>query len=101
MVAEAIEELGIEWASRNRPTPATHAGRKHRDAGCRSRWPTGTSWLNQVEIWFSILSRKCLRYRSFESVRGLTTAIYRFVKRWNETMARPFEWTHTGKVLHA
>ena len=63
--------------------------------------PYHGSWLNQVEIWFCILTRKCLRHRSFDSVRALAGAINRFVRRWNATMARPFAWTYTGKVLHA
>jgi len=63
--------------------------------------PFHGSWLNQVELWFSILSRKCLRGRSFTSVRKLANAIYRFADRWNRELAKPFEWTYTGKVLHA
>jgi transposase len=63
--------------------------------------PFHGSWLNQVEIWFSILTSKCLRGRPFGSVGELATAILRFAKRWNRELARPFEWTYTGKVLHA
>jgi transposase len=60
--------------------------------------PTYSSWLNQVECWFSILSRSALRGASFTSPRQLREAIDRFVKVYNET-AVPFEW---GKaVLHA
>lgn len=63
--------------------------------------PYHGSWLNQMEIWFGIMSGKCLRGRSFTSVRKLANAVYRFVRRWNREMARPFNWTYTGKVLHA
>jgi transposase len=63
--------------------------------------PKHGSWLNQIEIWFGILTRSALRHRSFDSVRQLTTAIYRFAKHWNEKLAHPFEWTYTGKVLRA
>jgi len=63
--------------------------------------PFHGSWLNQVEIWFSILTAKCLRGRSFDSVRALALAIRRFAAEWNRRMARPFEWTYTGKVLAA
>jgi transposase len=54
--------------------------------------PTHASWLNQVEIWFSILSRKALRSTSFTSVRQLKDAIQRFVEVYNPE-ATPFEWT--------
>lgn len=54
--------------------------------------PTYSSWLNQVECWFSILSRSALRGASFTSPRQLRDAIDRFVKAYNET-AMPFEWT--------
>lgn len=54
--------------------------------------PTYASWLNQVEIWFSILSRQALRGASFTSPRQLRDAIDRFVKVYN-TKAAAFEWT--------
>lgn len=63
--------------------------------------PKHGSWLNQVEIWFGILTSKALRARSFESVNALAKAIYRFAKHWNDALAHPFEWTYTGKALHA
>lgn len=53
--------------------------------------PTYSSWLNQVECWFSILSRSALRGASFTSARQLRDAIDRFVKVYNEKAA-PFEW---------
>ena len=63
--------------------------------------PFHGSWLNQVEIWFGILTTKCLRHASFASVRELARAILRFAAYWNEHMAKPFEWTYTGRVLAA
>ncbi len=63
--------------------------------------PFHGSWLNQVEIWFGIMTRKCLQRRSFESTRALAAAIRAFVRRWNRDMARPFRWTYTGRVLAA
>jgi len=53
--------------------------------------PTHASWLNQVEIWFSILQRKSLRGASFTSVRQLRGHIDAFVEAYNEN-AQPFEW---------
>jgi transposase len=54
--------------------------------------PTYSSWLNMVEVWFSILSRQALRNLSATSVKQLRNAIDRFVKAYRET-ASPFEWT--------
>jgi hypothetical protein len=53
---------------------------------------THSSWLNQVECWFSILSRSALRGGSFTSARQLREAIDAFVNVYNEK-ATPFEWT--------
>lgn len=54
--------------------------------------PTHASWLNMVEVWFSILSRGALRGASFTSVDELRLAISRFVAAYNKN-ATPFEWT--------
>ena len=54
--------------------------------------PTHSSWLNQIECWFSILSRSTLQGASFTSVRTLIEAIEAFVASWNQD-ASPFEWT--------
>src|SRR5437667_6633088 len=54
--------------------------------------PTHSSWLNQVECWFSILSRSTLQGGSFTSVRILVESIEAFVTSWNQKAA-PFEWT--------
>ncbi len=59
--------------------------------------PTYSSWLNQVEVWFSILSRQALRGASFTSPRQLREAIDHFVAAYNQT-AYPFEWTKA--VVH-
>ena len=53
--------------------------------------PTYSSWLNQVECWFSILSRQALRGASFTSARQLRQAIDDFVHVYNQSAA-PFEW---------
>jgi len=53
--------------------------------------PTSASWLNQVEIWFGILSRKALRNASFKSVKELRTAIEDFIKVYQQN-AKPFVW---------
>ena len=63
--------------------------------------PKHASWLNQIEIWFSILARKLLRRGSFTSQQGLKEQIERFIDYFNRTMAKPFKWTKTGKPLAA
>ncbi len=54
--------------------------------------PTSASWLNQVEIWFSILSRRALQGASFTSPYKVRQAIDRFIRAYNQS-AHPFEWT--------
>jgi transposase len=54
--------------------------------------PTHASWLNQIEVWFSILSNQALRGASFTSVAQLTAAIDAFISSYN-TRAAPFNWT--------
>jgi putative transposase len=61
--------------------------------------PKHSSWLNQIEIWFSILVRKLLRRASFTSQDDLKNRIIDFIKVVNKTMAKPFKWTYKGKVL--
>jgi len=53
--------------------------------------PTSASWLNQVEIWFGIMSRKVLRGASFNSTEQLRDAIEKFIKAYS-TNAKPFKW---------
>jgi transposase len=61
--------------------------------------PTHGSWLNQVELWFCVLSRRILRYAEFRSPDELVAAIERFIREWNETDAHPFRWTYEGLPL--
>ncbi len=63
--------------------------------------PKHASWLNQIEIWFSILARKLLRRGNFKSTAELKSRIEAFIAYFNETMAKPFRWTFTGKPLTA
>ena len=63
--------------------------------------PRHGSWLNQVEIWFGILTRTALRYASFDSVNALERAVLAFTRNWNDVAGHPFNWTYTGKVLSA
>lgn len=63
--------------------------------------PKHTSWLNQVEIWLSILVRKVLKRASFTSVDQLRQRILDFIHYFNHIMAKPFKWTYMGKPLSA
>jgi transposase len=63
--------------------------------------PKHTSWLNQVEIWFSILVRRLLKRASFTSVADLRERIVAFIDYFNQTIAKPFKWTYAGRPLVA
>jgi transposase len=63
--------------------------------------PKHTSWLNQVEIWFSILVRRLLKRASFTSVEELRQRLVAFIAYFNQTMAKPFKWTYAGRPLVA
>jgi hypothetical protein len=61
--------------------------------------PKHASWLNQVEIWLSILARKLLRKGNFRSIEDLRQQVLAFIDYYNLTMAKPFKWTYAGKAL--
>lgn len=63
--------------------------------------PRHASWLNQVEIWFSILARRALKRASFSSVEALENRLTKFIDYFNAVLAKPFRWTYAGKPLHA
>lgn len=74
------------------------------DASHRIRFiyvPKHTSWLNQIEIWFSILVRRLLKRASFASVTDLKQRILDFIDYFNRVLAKPFKWTFTGRPLVA
>ena len=61
--------------------------------------PKHASWMNQIEIWLSILVRKLLKRGSFTSLEDLKAKVLAFVAYFNRTMAKPFKWTCQGKPL--
>jgi transposase len=63
--------------------------------------PKHCSWLNQMELWLSILVRKLLKRGSFTSVEDLQANILSFIDYYNRTMAKSFKWTYEGKPLVA
>jgi len=62
--------------------------------------PKHTSWLNQIEIWFSILVRRVIKRGNFTSVKDLRDKILAFIAYFNEALAKPFKWTYTGRPLN-
>ena len=61
--------------------------------------PKHSSWLNQVEIWFSILVRRLLKRVSCSSVADLRQRILDFIDYFNAVLAKPFKWTYSGRPL--
>jgi transposase len=62
--------------------------------------PKHTSWLNQVEIWFSILVRRVIRRGNFTSKADLREKVLKFIEYYNQTLAHPFKWTYRGRPLN-
>ena len=61
--------------------------------------PVGSSWLNQIETWFGIITRQSIRRGTFSSVHVLVKQIRDYIDSWNEH-AKPFTWTATtGEIL--
>lgn len=77
---------GKRWEEFNR----RHAGRFH-----FVYTPKHASWVNQVEIWFSLLSRGVLRHASFPTRQDLERSVRAFIRQWNQE-AHPFRWTFRG-----
>jgi transposase len=63
--------------------------------------PRHASWLNQVEIWFSILARRALERASFTSLDDLRERLLGFIEYFNAVLAKPFRWTYSGTPLRA
>ena len=62
--------------------------------------PTHASWMNMVEIWFSMAERQAIHRGSYRSVRDLTRAIRTYIDGWNDR-AHPFTWTKTADQILA
>jgi hypothetical protein len=63
--------------------------------------PRHCSWLNQIELWFSVLARKVLRRGSFTSLDDLRSKLLAFIEYFNDVLAKPYRWTFTGRPLSA
>jgi transposase len=63
--------------------------------------PTYSSWLNQIEIWFNILSKDVLKGAVWKSKEQLASQIIQYVETYNNERAKPFEWTYEGKTRNS
>lgn len=59
--------------------------------------PIHASWVNQIEIWFSILQRRVLKHGNFHSVCDLASEVNGFINHWNRDEAHPFLWKFRGR----
>jgi hypothetical protein len=66
---------------------------------CSITLPSVVAFLNQIEIWLSILVRNLLKRGSFASVEDLQAKVLACIDYYNRTMAKPFKWTYQGKAL--
>ncbi len=89
-----LDNLSIHTATAVRAWVAAQDGRVQFEL-----LPLHASWLNQVEIWFSILERQALAPASDATYEARAERIVRFVRHWNRT-SRPFRWTFKGYPLH-
>jgi transposase len=96
------QQVHVIWDNLNIHTKPSRWERFNRRHGNRFHFhytPLHASWVNQIELWFSILAAKCLRHGSFASVPLLREAVLQFVEHWNGRLARPFRWTFKGYPL--
>lgn len=86
--------------SSSHKTPAVHAWLVAHPRVHFHFTPTGASWLNMIEAWFSVLTRKSIRRGSFDTVRALVRHIQAYLDHWNEHPV-PFVWTKTADQIIA
>src|SRR6516164_8393406 len=100
---EAPPELDIHLIVDNYSTHKSAAVQRWLKPKKRRRFhlhfvPTSSSWLNQVERWFGLITQRIIRRGTFRSVAELERAIYQWLANWNEE-PRPFIWKATADVI--
>lgn len=93
------DNLNIHHEGRTRRWSAFNARHGHRFEFHYT--PIHASWVNQVEVFFSLLQKACLRWRSFGSVGELEATLAQFIDRWNKVDGHPFNWTFRGYPLQS
>lgn len=86
-----LDNLNIHKGERWQRFNDRHGGRLH-----LHYTPLHASWVNQIEMFFGVLARRCLRRKSFRSTEELAAHIMAFIARWNDRDKKPFRWTFDG-----
>ena len=95
-IAADLGVKGKRGVLRSQASRATFLSAKEHRIRCVYT-PKHTSWLNQVEIWFSILVRKLLRRSSCTSVEDLKARVLAFIDYFNRMMAKPIRWLYSAE----
>jgi len=90
-IVDNLSAHGTHWSRSSSTGPRTVTSFLHNT-------PTHTSWLNQVEMWFSIMERRLIRHGEFDSVDELADRIVEFIIAYNRK-AKPFRWIYDGRPL--
>jgi len=90
--------IDIVWDNLNIHKPARWEtfNRRHENRFRFHYTPLHASWVNQVELWFGILQRRCLKEGNFQSLQALYDAVSAFIAYWNRKLKHPFRWSFTG-----
>ncbi len=94
--AETLGENSQKWHPAVDGKPRGVFARPHSSGGIVLHAPSMLAFMNQVEIWLSILVRKLLKRGNFLSLGDLRNQILAFIAYYNRTMAKPIKWTFTG-----